>query len=88
MEYNNKISLVMDDGKIVEHDVVASFYLDETNKKYIVFTDGEYDDKKLNVYIVSSIDNNEFEFIKDDNEFNMIIEKLNDIGFDGVDYEK
>lgn len=88
MEYNNIISLIMDDGKIVEHDVVASFYLDETDKKYIVFTDGEYDDKILNVYIVSSKDNNEYEFVKDDKEFNLIIEKLKDIGFDGVNYEK
>lgn len=84
---NNKIILTMEDGSILEYEVVATFYLKETNKKYIVCTDEEYTDNMLNIFIISDNDD-KYEYVSSKDEINSVINKLNDLGFDGVNYEK
>ena len=48
---NNKFTLINDEGKEVEYDVLFTFESEETNKNYIVYTDGTKDsDGQIQVY--------------------------------------
>ena len=48
---DNKFTLVNDEGKEVEYDVLFTFESEETNKNYIVYTDGTKDsDGQIQVY--------------------------------------
>lgn len=84
----NKLSVTMDDGSIIEYEIVASFYLESTNQNYIVYTDGEYVGKYLNIFAIKYQKINNINYVVSDEEWNLIIEKLKDIGFGEINNGK
>lgn len=84
----NKLSVTMDDGSIIEYAIVASFYLESTNQNYIVYTDGEYVGKYLNIFAIKYQKINNVNYVVSDEEWNLIIEKLKDIGFGEINNGK
>lgn len=74
-----------DEDNNIEYEVLAKFYLAETKKDYVVYTDGKYIDNKLNIFAFSSdLENDDYNDVTDDNEWNLIINKMKEIGFEGV----
>lgn len=84
----NKLSVTMDDGSIIEYAIVASFYLESTNQNYIVYTDGDYVGKYLNIFAIKYQKINNVNYVVSDEEWNLIIEKLKDIGFGEINNGK
>ena len=83
------INITISDGTNIEYDMVAKFYLETTNKTYIVYTDGEYTNNELNIYAINYDDNlDKFEHVKTKEEWKMILDKLISLGFKGVKHGK
>lgn len=72
----NKFTLIDEDGKEVEYDVLFTFESEETNKNYIVYTDNSKDEKG-NIRVYASIyypedENASLEPIETDREWKVI----------------
>ena len=72
----DKFTMIDDNGKEIEYDVLFTFENDETKKNYIVYTDQKKDDKG-NMLVYASIYNKDkprvrFESIKTEKEWKVI----------------
>ena len=77
--------MTLDDGSIIDYEVVTSFYLAATHKNYIVYTDGKYVNDKLNIFSVSyGDDKDNIDYVIDNDEWQLIVDKMKEIGFEGV----
>lgn len=52
-----KISAIDKNGNIKEYDAILTYYSEEFDKHYVVYTDNIYNDDKLQIYISSYIPN-------------------------------
>ena len=52
-----KISAIDKNGNIKEYDAILTYYSEEFDKHYVVYTDDIYNDDKLQIYISSYIPN-------------------------------
>lgn len=73
---NNKFTLIGEDGKEVEYDVLFTFESEETNRNYIVYTD-QTKDSNGNIQVYASIydpndPNSRLEAIETDKEWKVI----------------
>lgn len=78
-----KINAIDIKGNVKEYDTILTFYSDEYNKHYIVYTDNKYNDNdELNIYF-NSYNPNNIEIliteIKDKNEYNKIKTEINKV---------
>ena len=81
-----KISAIDKNGNIKEYDAILTYYSEEFDKHYVVYTDNIYNDDRLQIYISSYIPNeletlvqdieNEEEYGKIENEINKILYNL------------
>ena len=72
----DKFTMIDDNGKEIEYDVLFTFENEENNKNYIVYTDQQKDDAG-NMLVYASIYNDEkprarFESIKTEKEWKVI----------------
>lgn len=77
-----KINALDNNGKLKEYDVILTYYSDEYNKNYIVYTDNVYNDKdELNIYINEYNDNPEMvsKPIKDKEEYTKVKTAVNEL---------
>ena len=77
-----KINALDNNGKLKEYDVILTYYSDEYNKNYIVYTDNTYNDKdELSIYINEYNDNPEMisKPIKDKEEYKKIKTIINSL---------
>ena len=77
------LSIVAQDGSIVEVEVVLAFKFKDTDKEYVIYTKNETDDKGLVTVYVSSIDRSSGETklygINDEDEWNKIKDVLREL---------
>ena len=78
-----KINALDTNGNIKEYDIVLTYYSEEYNKHYIIYTDNTYDkDDELIIYI-SPYNPDDIEVlvkeIEDKNEYNYIKTEINKI---------
>lgn len=77
-----KINAIDNNGKLKEYDVILTYYNDEYNKNYVVYTDNVYNDKdELNIYINEYTDNPEIvsKPIQDKTEYIKIKTAINEL---------
>jgi len=78
-----KINAIDINGNVKEYNTILTFYSDEYNKHYIVYTDNKYNENdELNIYF-NSYNPNDVEIkvkdIDDKNEYNKIKTEINSI---------
>ena len=77
-----KINALDNSGKLKEYDVILTYYSDEYNKNYIVYTDNVYNDKdELSIYINEYTDNPEMvsKSIQDKEEYTKVKTAINEL---------
>ena len=77
-----KINTINNNSKLKENDVILTYYSDEYNKNYIVYTDNVYNDKdELNIYINEYNDNPEMvsKPIQDKEEYTKVKTAVNEL---------
>ena len=78
-----KINAIDTNGNIKEYDVILTFYSEEYNKRYVVYTDNKYNENdELNIYFNSyNRDSSEtiVQGIEDKTEYNKIKTEINKI---------
>ncbi len=80
---NEKLVIINSDGTKKEYRIICAFYLTDTDKNYIIYTDDLIlDDGKIAIYasIYYPDDSTKFDEITTDYEWQKINEILNDLG--------
>ncbi len=73
---DDKMKITLKDGKEEEYKVIFTFFSNEYNKNYIVYTDETKNiNDELNVYC-SIYENNKLIDIEDDKEYDMVSEVI------------
>lgn len=77
-----KINAIDKEGNLKDYDVILTYYSDEYDKNYVVYTDNKYNNNELQIYINEYNPNNLEEVstsIKDKEEYKNIKFKINSI---------
>lgn len=78
------LEITLKDGFVNNYEIITFFSLNENNN-IIVYTDGKYDNGKLNTFIVKyNVMNNSLNDITNDLEKEIIFNKLIELGFEGI----
>lgn len=78
-----KINAVNIDGKLKDYDVILTYYSDEYDKNYVVYTDKQYNENNELIIYISSYNLDNFETIVDNiedrEEYSKIEKQVNEI---------
>ena len=82
MEERQTLQIIDEYDNVKEYEIIMAFKLEKNNKYYVIYTDNTFDeDGKLNVYAGNYLreDDTYFENIKTEEEWNIIIDKINEL---------
>lgn len=88
MEERKKLQIQNEDGQILEYEILMTFKWSKTNKYYVIYTDN-FNDDEMNIYasIYYPLDDTRLDDIETEEEWNEIEKKLNELQYEGEEYE-
>lgn len=74
-----KFTVLDEKGQELEGEILSSFYLEELDKDYVVYTFNEEDSKGLIVMYVSIVTPEGMQSIQDDHEWDLVKQEIKEL---------